>query len=91
MVKEKDKDIFSDNLLENIGYGFLYACAVGLTVAFLTTPFIDIADKIWSFFDKNALSFVENPYEPFRVGLEAGFLGSFLTTILFLVIRRFSK
>lgn len=76
--------IFSESQLENIVYGFLFACGIGLVVAFLTEPFIQFTDSVFIFFDKNSLIFVADKFEPFRVGLEAGFLGSFFTFLAFI-------
>jgi len=73
---------FFHSLSIAIGPAFIGGFIAATVVAFLIYPFIDIVDKIFLFFDKSALIYVSDPYDPFRVALEAGFLGSFITTIV---------
>lgn len=61
---------------------FLYSCGVGLIIGLIITPFIDLSDNIILLFDKNALVFVRDRYEPFRVALYASLLGSFIAFII---------
>lgn len=84
-------ELFSKSVIENLVLGFLYACGIGLLVAFITQPFMVLVDNVFLFFDKNALQFVSNLLDPFRVSLSAGFLGSFITILFFIILNYFAR
>lgn len=74
------------SLFESIGTFFFIALGIGLVLGLFTPIIINFTNSILTVFDKNALIYVENKYEPFRVGIEMAFLGSFIT---FLIVTLF--
>jgi hypothetical protein len=80
--------IFDGSLFSSIVMAFIYACGMGLLIGFISTPFIDIVDRIFTFFDSNALIYVQDKYDPFRVALESGILSSFLTLLFVIYFER---
>lgn len=84
-------NFFSDSLAENLVLALLTAIFIGLVVGLFTPFFVDLQDSVFTFFDKSALIYVTNRYEPFRVGIEMAFLGSFLTFLLLIIVDHWKR
>lgn len=82
---------FGDSLLNSIVTAFLTAIGVGLFLGLFTPFLIDFQDTIFTILDKNSLIFVDNRYEPFRVGISMASLGSFVTFLILIFFEYKNK
>lgn len=90
-MDKQNGTLFSESLVENLVNGFLFSCGIALLVAFVNIPFVNAIDWLATLIDWKALQFVSDKYEPFRVSLEAGFLGSLLTFLILVLISKRAK
>ncbi|HCM38119.1 MAG: hypothetical protein UV61_C0005G0019 [Candidatus Gottesmanbacteria bacterium GW2011_GWB1_43_11] len=70
------------SILEIAVNALIFACMIGLIVGFTYTYFIPAINFTFALIDKNSMSYVYDQFEPFRIALLSGFMGSFLSVLL---------
>lgn len=81
---------FEDSLFENIFNILLIASAVSVITSLSSFPLLSAIEFIVGLFNKDAFAYVTDKYEPFRISVFSGFLGS-IFTFAYLTVNEWHK